>query len=123
MAADRETDWKANVRTEALALWRSVPDKALFVVLLVSVVALFHFLGTANFGWVKNPSMFAWMRYVYTTSADDQYCMAIPFVVLGLYLWKRRELTALAKGIWWPAVGIVAAGLFLHVLGYMVQQV
>src|SRR5436190_14997023 len=123
MTANRKADWLGNAPTEWRALWRSLPDKALLLVLLAAWVALFHFLGSANFGWVKNPSMFAWLHYVYTTSADDQYCLFIPLVVLGLCLWKSKELTAVEKRIWWPALGAVAAGLLLHVLGYMVQQI
>ncbi len=48
--------------------------------------------------------------------------MLIPFVVLALLWWKREELLALQVRPWWPALGLVAAALGLHVLGFLVQQ-
>ena len=122
-AKTNASDWVGTFRAELAAFWRALPDKALFAVLVAAWVALFHFVGTSNFGWVKSPSMFAWMRYVFTTSADDSYCQLIPLIVLGLFWWKRKELIAVPKIIWWPALTIVMAGLLLHVLGYMAQQI
>jgi exosortase len=53
---------------------------------------------------------------------DEQHGMLIPFVVLALIWWKRQELAGQPLQLWWPGIGLVAAGLFLHLVGYVVQQ-
>jgi len=55
-------------------------------------------------------------------SADEAHVWFVPFVALGLLWWKRRQLINLPKGTWWPALGLLAFALSLHILGYMVQQ-
>ena len=107
---------------EFLKCWRQLPDKALFFGLLAVWCVLFHFRGNATFGWVETPSLFGWMYWAFTTWPDDEHCSLIPFVVLGLLWWKRQELLDAPKGIWWPALGVVVAGLLLHILGFMIQQ-
>lgn len=103
-------------------LWRSLPHKAAFFVLLFSWVLLFHFLGNNTFGYSDTPSLFNWMYYVYTTSPDDDYCLIIPLVVLALLIWKRVRLTQINKQVWWPAVVLFLCGILLHIIGYLVQQ-
>lgn len=102
--------------------WRRLPDKGLFFGLALVWTALFHFWGNSVFGWVETPSLFGWMYFVFDTSEDDSYGKLIPFVVLGLFWWKRRELLEVQKAVWWPALGLIVLGLVLHVGGYMVQQ-
>jgi exosortase len=102
--------------------WRRQPDKLLFFSLLAPWVALFHFLGNSTLGYVKTDSLFGWMYFVFTTSADDNYCLYIPLVVLALFWWKRRALGAVPKGNWWPALVLVVAALFLHAVGFLIQQ-
>ncbi len=102
--------------------WERMPDKLLFFCLLVAWLALFHFLGNSTLGYVKTPSLFGWMNFVFTTSADDAHGLLVPFVVLVLFWWKRNELLAVSKAIWWPALGLVALGLVLHMGGYLIQQ-
>ncbi|MFM1942310.1 MAG: hypothetical protein RI897_1292 [Verrucomicrobiota bacterium] len=102
--------------------WLSLPDKPLLLVLLAAWFALFHFLGNSTFGYIKADSLFSWMHYVFTTSPDDDLCLYIPLVVLGLLIWKRQELTDTPKKPWWPAIGLVLLALLLHVAGYAVQQ-
>jgi exosortase len=108
---------------EELALfWRSLPGKWLFGVLAVAWVALFHFLGNSTFGYLDTPSLFEWLQYTYETQSEDALGPVMPFVVLALLFVKRRELIPLEKGVWWPALGVVTAGLLVHLVGYLIQQ-
>jgi exosortase len=118
------TDAKPDVpfREEVQQVWRQIPYKHLFFALLIPWLALFHFLGNSTFGYVETPSLFGWMKYVMTTSLDDEHGLIMPFVVLGLMWWKRKILLEVPKRHWWPALALIALGLVLHLLGYMVQQ-
>lgn len=98
------------------------PDKLLFGLLLLAWVALFHFLGNAVFGYIDTHSLFSWCYQIYGSSPDDEHCLYVPLVVLGLLVWKRHELIALPKHNWWPGAALVVLGLLLHVGGYLVQQ-
>lgn len=124
MSATRPPNGNAwdNFRAELVACWRTLPDKGLFFGLLALWVALFQFLGNSTFGYIDTPSLFHWMYNAYNSGTEDRHGNLIPFVVLGLFWWKRRVLLAVPKRHWWPALGIVAAALGLHVLGYLVQQ-
>jgi exosortase len=55
-------------------------------------------------------------------SGDDADGNIIPFLVIGLFWWKRRELLALPLKIWLPALLIVGLGLVLHIMGYVAQE-
>ena len=55
-------------------------------------------------------------------NADDGYGNFIPFLVIGLFWWKRRELLALPLKLWWPGLLILLAAMLLHVAGYAMQQ-
>jgi exosortase len=66
--------------------------------------------------------LFEWLGYAYRNEREDALGPLIPYVVLALLAAKRKELIPLEKGIWWPALVLVAGGLLLHVLGYLVQQ-
>ena len=116
---------------------RSLPDKPMFLTMFAAWVALFHLLGASTFGYVDTPSLFGWWFWVNTRGlagshglgtldrilgSDEAHVWIMPFVVLGLFHWKRKELWGLPKRIWWPALGLFAAALALHVLGYMIQQ-
>ena len=46
----------------------------------------------------------------------------IPFLVIGLFWWKRKELLQLPLRIWPPALMLVGLGLALHILGYVIQE-
>jgi exosortase len=107
---------------EALVLWSSLPDKLLFFTLCVVWALFFHFLGNSTFGYKDTPSLFGWMQYTYNSQEDDRYGKFIPLVVFALLLVKRRELTAVPKAPWWPALALVVAGLLLHMAGYIIQQ-
>jgi exosortase len=110
---------------EIRAAWRQLPDKGLFFVLLGAWLALFHFLGNSTLGYTHTPSLLLWMYQAYCTSGlegEDGQGLIIPFLVLGLFWWKRKELLALPLRGWGPGLLLVAAALALHILGYVVQQ-
>ena len=106
--------------------WRRLPNKALFFLLLAAWLALFQFLGNSILGYIHTPSLFLWMHEAYRSSStsanDDAHGNFIPFLVVGLFWWKRKELLALSLKVWWPGLLILVAGMALHVLGYLVQQ-
>jgi exosortase len=112
----------ADFREELAGFWQALPDKPVFLSLVGAWALLFHFLGNSTFGYLDTRSLFSWLEYAYSNQPDDAHGRLIPFVVLALYWVKRKELMALPKAPWWPALFLVAAGLALHVVGYLVQQ-
>ncbi|MGD0252334.1 MAG: exosortase/archaeosortase family protein [Verrucomicrobiota bacterium] len=105
--------------------WRRLPNKAFFFALLAVWLMLFQFLGNATFGYINTPSLFRWMFNAYNSrviSDDDAQGNLIPFLVIGLFWWKRKELLELPLKIWLPALGFVVLGLALHVIGFIIQQ-
>lgn len=107
------------------ASWQRLPDKPLFFVLLAAWLALFHFLGNSTFGYVDTASLFHWMYNAYNSkspAADDGHGNLIPFVVLGLFWWKREELLGQPLKSWWPGLLVLGAAIGLHLFGYLVQQ-
>jgi exosortase len=113
-----------SVWQESAGLWRQMPDRGLFLALLVTWTLVFQFWGNSTFGVFgrPTPSLFQWMYLVFTSSDDDFHgLLVLPGVLALLYL-KREELAAAPKRIWWPALGLFAAGLLLHLAGYLVQQ-
>jgi exosortase len=107
---------------EAVWFWRQWPAKPLWLCLFTAWLALFHFLGNSTLGYIETRSLFGWMNYAYSTQPDDEHGYLIPIVVLVLFWWKRRELLERAEDVWWPALGVVVVALWLHLLGYRVQQ-
>ena len=103
--------------------WVLLPNKAFLFLLLAAWVLLFVFAGNSTMGYVRTGSLFGWMFDIYTSPiGEDQYGLLIPFVVLILFWWKRRELVAGPLGFWWPAFLPVVAALILHTVGFMVQE-
>jgi exosortase len=103
--------------------WRQLPNKWFFFALAAAWVALFAIFGNPTFSYVDSPSLFAWMFNIYTSPLlDEQHGMLIPFVVLVLFWWKRKELLAQPPRLWWPALGLIVFGLLSHMLGYVAQQ-
>lgn len=114
-------------RTEFLDYWRRLPNKGFFLTLLLVWLALFQWLGSSTLGYVRTNSLLEWMYNAFSgggslLEADEGYGALIPFVVLGLFWLKRRELMALELRTWWPGLGLVVSGLMMHMLGYLVQQ-
>jgi len=105
--------------------WSQLPNKGLFFTLLAAWLLFFQFLGNATFGYVDTASLFGWMANGYRDDVDgngDGQGWIIPFVVLALFWWKRKQLLALPSRIWWPALLMLAGALMLHTLGYLIQQ-
>src|ERR1041385_4131076 len=102
--------------------WGQWPNKGLWICLFVGWLALFQFLGNATLGYIETRSLFRWMNYCYEAQPDDQHGYLIPVVVLILFWQKRKELLALAKDVWWPALVVVVFALLLHIVAYLVQQ-
>ena len=122
-ASNTESD--ASLSQELRWCWNQLPDKAFFFTLLVAWLVLFQFWGNSTFGYVDTPSLYGWMANAYSgkgTSPEDEHGKLIPFVVLGLVWWKRKELLAQPLRPWWPGLLIVGAALALHLTGYLVQQ-
>jgi len=114
-------------QSEFLACWQRLPNKGFFFALLAAWLALFQFLGNSTFGFIPSPSLLRWMYDVYVPkdfsgNQDDVQGLIIPFVVVGIFWWKRKELMALSLRMWWPALLLLGGAVVLHILGYMVQQ-
>lgn len=111
------------LRRELVSHWNMLPEKGFFFGLATLWFALFQFFGNSTFGYIDTPSLFRWLYSAYNGEfTDDGHGNLIPWVVLGLFWWKRDELAAVSKRIWPPALLGVAAGLFLHLTGYITQQ-
>jgi exosortase len=103
--------------------WHRLPNKAFFFALLAAWALLFQYWGNSILGYVHTPSLFSWMHGQYNNAnADDGHGNFIPFLVIGLFWWKRRELLAQPLKLWWPGLLILLAALLLHVAGYATQQ-
>src|ERR1017187_8306277 len=106
--------------------WRRLPNKIFFFLLLAAWLALFQILGNSILGYIHTPSLFSWMHEAYRSSPnsanDDAHGNFIPFLVVGLFWWKRKELLASSFNIWWPGLLILIAGMMLHISGYVLQQ-
>ena len=122
--------------SEMIKLWQQLPNRGIFLGLLAGWVALFHWVGNSTLGYVNTPSLFGWWWWVESIAAteggrvqfsrlldsDESFGLLMPLVIVALLVWKRAELRAPPKRLWWPALGLVVLGLLTHVLGYMVQQ-
>ncbi len=114
-------------RIKFMEAWEKLPNRGFFLVLLGIWMVLFQFLGNSTQGYIKTDSLFVWLYNAYNpveehAIAEDAHGNLIPFLVLGLLFWKRKELLAVPLRTWWPALSLVGAGLLLHLLGYAVQQ-
>ncbi len=114
-------------RLDFIEFWHQVPNKTFFFVLLGSWLLLFQLIGNSTFGYIDTPSLLRWMYNAYhpdqeNPTADDGHGLIIPFVVLGLFWWKRKEILSLPTRTWWPGLVLVVLALMLHVVGYIIQQ-
>jgi exosortase len=110
---------------ELQTCWQQLPNKGFFFLSLAAWLALFQFLGNSTFGYSHSSSLFGWMWMAYNNqgvSGDDADGNLIPFLVLGLFWWKRKELLALPLRIWPPALFFVVLGLVMHIAGYVIQE-
>jgi exosortase len=126
MANQPENGILEDFRIQFMECWHRLPNKGLFLGLLVAWLALFQFLGNSTQGYISTPSLLEWMHTVYTgddaSGSDDGRGRFIPFVVLALFWWKRKQLLALPLNTWWPGLLLVAFALALHLFGYLAQQ-
>lgn len=105
--------------------WRRLPNKAFFFTLLASWLMLFQFWGNSILGYVHTPSIFGWLNEAYNNAGaveDAGHGDIIPFLVVGIFWWRRKELLALPLQTWTPGIFIVAAAILLHLFGYIIQQ-
>jgi len=111
-------------RLEFLDCWRRLPNKSFFFFLLGAWLALFQVLGNSTLGFIHSQSLLYWMWMAYhpSVSGDDGHGFVVPILVLLILWWKRKKLVSLPLRTWWPALFLVGFGLFLHLLGYAVQQ-
>lgn len=117
------TQWLREFPAEFARCWQALPNKGLFLVLFAVWLLIFQFLGNSTFGYIDSSSLFSWMDNAYSNSdGQDSHGYLIPFVVLALFWWKRQQLLALPVRAWWPGLLLLACALFLHFLGYMIQQ-
>jgi exosortase len=110
---------------DAVACWHRLPNKIFFFALLAAWLALFQFCGNSLLGYIHSPSIFTWLYEAYNSpnpAADDGHGNLIPFVVIGLFWWKRNELLSQPLQVWWPGVMVLALGALMHVAGYVTQQ-
>jgi exosortase len=110
---------------DSVDCWHRLPNKTFFFTLLAAWLMLFQSLGNSTFGYINTPSLFQWMFEAYNNvgiSNNDAYGNLIPFLVIGLFWWKRKELLQLPLKIWPPALILVVSGLALHILGYVTQE-
>src|SRR5438132_13597797 len=98
-------------RVEFLKCWQRLPHKAVFFLLLIVWLGLFHVLGASNTGVINTPSLLKWMYLVSrpnsTMDRDDSHALLIPVVVLGLFWWKRKHLLAADLRSWMPGLLIL----------------
>jgi exosortase len=112
-------------RTDTLGCWQRLPNRAFFFALLAAWAVLFQFWGNSILGYVHTPSLFEWLYNFYNVGGeqnDNTYGNLIPFLVIGIFWWKRKEMLALPLNLWWPGLLLLAGALLLHIFGYIVQQ-
>ncbi len=103
--------------------WQALSNKGFFFSLLAAWLALFHFIGNSTLGYINTPSLMGWMFDIYNANnSEDGHGNLILPAVLVLLWWKRKELLAIPQRMWWPGLLMMAFGLLLHVLGFLVQQ-
>jgi len=118
---------RMNYWQDTVDCWHRLPNKAFFFTLLAGWLLLFQFYGNSILGYIHTSSLFAWLYYLYNVgggdnATDDSYGNIIPFLVAGLFWWKRRELLALPLKPWWPGLLLLAVAVVLHISGFLVQQ-
>ena len=114
-------------RLDFVDCWRRLPNKGFFLLLLAAWLALFQFLGNSTLGYLSTPSLLKWMYLVYQPNpdaggSDDSHGNVVPFIVLALFWWKRKQLLARPLALWWPGLLLVGLAVVLHLVGYMGQQ-
>lgn len=108
---------------EAPGVWQQLPRKALFGILLVAWLALFHFMGNPTLGYTQNSSLFIWLKGCYDAFEDDRHGFLMPIVVFFLLWMKRKELMeGIDRKPWWPGLFYLAFAAMFHFAAFRVQQ-
>jgi exosortase len=109
--------------------WPQLPNKGFFFLLLAAWLALFFFLGNATVGYIhsRSPSLYRWMLDAYHpggnyAESEDGHGVIVPFVVIALFWWKRKQLLAQPLRVWTPGLLLVIFALFIHLAGFLGQQ-
>jgi hypothetical protein len=71
------------------SVWKSIPNKGLFMALFVVWTVFFEFFGISIYGYFN--SLYFYMSLAYQ-SPDDAHGFIMPVAVLALFWWKRDEL-------------------------------
>lgn len=114
-----------NFWQDTVECWHRLPNKFFFFGLLAAWAVLFQFFGNSILGYVHTPSIFQWLYAEYNAPGsveDSGHGDFIPFLVIGIFWWKRNELLAQPLQFWPPAIFILVTALLLHVLGFAIQQ-
>lgn len=107
---------------DTVKCWNRLPNKGLFFILFAVWFAIFHFLGNSILGYVHTHSLYLWLHdSTNGEESDDAYCIYVPFLVMGLFWWKRHELLGTRMQLWGPGLGILACAMVLHILGFAIQ--
>ncbi len=123
MNGNQKNEASQDLWQDTVECWQRLPNKALFFGLLAAWLALFQFYGNSILGYIHSPSLFVVLASAYNDpNADDSYCPLIPFLVVWLYWWKRKELLALPLKTWWPGMFILLGALLLHIFSFLIQQ-
>lgn len=104
--------------------WQRLPNKVFFFVLLAAWLGLFQFLGNSILGYVHTSSLFSWMYHAYNGSGgevDDQIGNVIPFLVIGLFWWRRYELLDSRLQFWGPGLAIFIFAMLLQIVACFIQ--
>lgn len=110
---------------DTVTCWHRLPNKWFFFGLLAAWLAVFQFFGNSTLGYDPTHSLFLWLYHIYTNprpDATDSHGILIPFLVIGLFWWKRKQLLAQPLQLWWPGILWLAFGGLLHVTGFILQQ-
>jgi len=123
MNGNPENQSQKNYWQDTVECWHRLPNKFFFFGLLIAWLVLFQFFGNSILGYIHSSSLFAWMINQYNfPGGDDGHGNFIPFLVVGLFWWKRKELLALPLKIWLPGFFILIVALALHIFGFLIQQ-
>ncbi len=124
MNGNESTKTSGDLWQDTVECWKRLPNKAFFFVLLAAWLVLFQFLGNSILGYVHTPSLFSWMYHAYNVQGDSDasYGNIIPFLVIGLFWWKRHELLETQLQPWAPGLFILILGMVLHLLAYTIQE-
>jgi exosortase len=125
MNGNPENQSPKNFWQDAVECWHRLPNKFFFFGLLAAWLALFQFFGNSILGYIHTSSLFGWLDEAYNSAGsveDAGHGDFIPFLVLGIFWWKRKKLLAQPLQFWPPAIFILVAALLLHIFGFAIQE-